>query len=60
MIKATFFVIVTLIAVAYSIDPSAIKPWGEVANHVGVIVAQEVKVTGETANKAIHDAALRQ
>lgn len=55
MIKATIFVIVVLIAVAYSIDPGAVKPWGEAAGHAGEMVAQVVKNTGEIANKAIRD-----
>lgn len=57
MIKATIFAIIVLIAVAYSIDPGAVKPWGEAAGHAGEIVAQVVKDTGEAANKAIRDEA---
>lgn len=60
MIKATILVIVVLIAVAYSIDPGAVKPWGEAAGHVGEIVAQIVKDTGENANKAIRDEARKK
>lgn len=55
MIKATILFILVLITVAYSMDPGAVKPWREAASHVGEIVAQVVKNTGENANKAIRD-----
>lgn len=55
MFKTTFLVIVALIAVAYFKDPSSVKPWGQAASHVGVVVAKAVKDTGEATNKAIRD-----
>lgn len=57
MFKTALLVIVALIAFAYFKDPSSIKPWGEVANHVGVVVAKVVKDTGEVTNKTIRDEA---
>lgn len=57
MIKAAIFLFVVMIASAYFIDSSAFKPWGEAANQVGEIIAQAVKDTGESANKAIRDEA---
>lgn len=59
MLKTALLVIVALIAIAYFKDSSSVKPWGDAASHVGVVVAKAVKDTGEATNKAIRDEAYK-